>query len=45
MNENVKKNSIYNYLSRYGIQSHPILKKLKKLLKNQIILFIENFVN
>ena len=33
MNENVKENSIYNYLSRYGTQSPPNFEKIKKVIE------------
>ena len=33
MNENVKENSIYNYLSRYGTQSPPNFEEIKKVIE------------
>ena len=35
MNENIKKNLIYNYLSRYNFVSEKDYKKLEKLLKKK----------
>lgn len=41
MNENIKKNLIYNYLSRYNFVSEKDYKKLEKVIEKKRIFYLQ----
>ena len=46
MNNNVKKNAIYNHMSRYGIvKDQSNYEELRKVIEKKIILSTKKFAN